>query len=531
MKSFQALMFSGFLAILLQTPVGSAEESNNSQFDQSSNIQNNANIEDAILDNGLDNATPTDDLNDLNENNENWLMEDNFDSQFEDNGDGNLSDDVNNEKPENDAVSTMDSPQEESVQEVPDKELLEAADLPVEDFQDPAPAATPFSEDEAPKVAKDLLPPNEFSGAPPIPATIRNLASGEGPEEYYVEPGDTLFDICDQLIDEPAYWPKLWALNPEIKNPHFIYPDMRLAFYSGDEETPPYLQVVAEDDVVPVDKGNLEEDELIEEPIISVSEMMDDDPVEVVGLRDIEVPGDILDGFILAGKIYEGDEVKLIVPGFLYANELDPEGTIIGGRNGGVSSREGDLVLVDNAGGVEPGSTYTVLRYNGLVTNTETDEDVGYRYSFVAHIKMENALEDDAVLGRVTQTRLGVSPGDVVVSYRSTNRVVASPESVGSLAGANANIVGFSYAGQVIGGSGQCAFIDQGSSDGISPGMFLQVYSTPGFFTSGMGDWPMPDSYRPVGFIKIIDTTDVGSVGYIVKTLSELRVGDRVGKG
>src|SRR5262249_54111051 len=116
--------------------------------------------------------------------------------------------------------------------------------------------------------AAPLPPPNDFSGAPPVPGTMRIMAEGEAPEEYLVQPGDTLFDICDQLLSEAGYWPKLWALNPEIKNPHFIFPNMRLRFYPGDDETPPYLQVVSEDDVIPIDKGDLDEAQLVAEKVV-----------------------------------------------------------------------------------------------------------------------------------------------------------------------------------------------------------------------------------------------------------------------
>lgn len=44
------------------------------------------------------------------------------------------------------------------------------------------------------------------------------------PEEYLVEEGDTLWDICDYYFDQPWAWPTVWALNPHITNPHWIYP-------------------------------------------------------------------------------------------------------------------------------------------------------------------------------------------------------------------------------------------------------------------------------------------------------------------
>ena len=46
----------------------------------------------------------------------------------------------------------------------------------------------------------------------------------EVPEEYFVEKGDTLWDICEYYFAEPRRWPTVWALNPHITNPHWIYP-------------------------------------------------------------------------------------------------------------------------------------------------------------------------------------------------------------------------------------------------------------------------------------------------------------------
>ncbi|MEE2756271.1 MAG: LysM peptidoglycan-binding domain-containing protein [Myxococcota bacterium] len=46
----------------------------------------------------------------------------------------------------------------------------------------------------------------------------------EIPTEYLVEKGDTLWDICDHYFSEPQRWPSIWALNPHVTNPHWIYP-------------------------------------------------------------------------------------------------------------------------------------------------------------------------------------------------------------------------------------------------------------------------------------------------------------------
>lgn len=46
----------------------------------------------------------------------------------------------------------------------------------------------------------------------------------DAPLRYVVEKGDTLWDIAEHFLRDPWYWPELWYANPEIDNPHLIYP-------------------------------------------------------------------------------------------------------------------------------------------------------------------------------------------------------------------------------------------------------------------------------------------------------------------
>ncbi len=41
---------------------------------------------------------------------------------------------------------------------------------------------------------------------------------------HIVSEGDTLWDISEGYFGNPWYWPELWSFNPEITNPHWIYP-------------------------------------------------------------------------------------------------------------------------------------------------------------------------------------------------------------------------------------------------------------------------------------------------------------------
>ena len=48
------------------------------------------------------------------------------------------------------------------------------------------------------------------------------------PDIHLVRRGDTLWDLCNRYYQNPWAWPKVWSYNPQVANPHWIYPGDQL---------------------------------------------------------------------------------------------------------------------------------------------------------------------------------------------------------------------------------------------------------------------------------------------------------------
>lgn len=111
----------------------------------------------------------------------------------------------------------------------------------------PAPAAAtsgaPGSAAPAPEDMTATEAAIAAGGAAPAPAATeggatRVMVNPGAPKHYVVKRGDTLWGIASMYLKDPWLWPEVWIINPQVPNPHLIYPGDTLALAYGADGRP-----------------------------------------------------------------------------------------------------------------------------------------------------------------------------------------------------------------------------------------------------------------------------------------------------
>ena len=373
--------------------------------------------------------------------------------------------------------------------------------------------------DGSPVSAEQIPLPNEFSGAPPVPGTLRSLAGGEAPVEYRIEAGDTLFDICDQLLGEPGYWPKLWSLNRTIKNPHFIYPDFVLQFFAGSDDEPPAIRIVGVDEL----EGQDVDENMVAESTDGLFKVEVESELELLNPEEIVVPTDIRELFNYQDAVNYRDNLIVQLPAIIVKDKLTELGKIVGSIEGSLSIQDNDLGYVEGSD-LEEGSTYSVVRYRDRVYYAGKFR--GYRYDFVSVAKVQRFTgESKTARAQITKSTGLTSNGDLLVEFKSRTRRL--PFGGETSSEASAKIVNLSNVGQTMGAIGDFAFLAFDIADGVSDNQVLKIFKNPKA-RARFSQASTRESYQ-IGTAQILDVNDEIATAYILNADQEVYLGDKVG--
>jgi LysM domain len=101
-------------------------------------------------------------------------------------------------------------------------------------------SAPPQDDMTATEAAIAGSPTNEVTSSVPSDAVVINPSA---PKSYTVKRGDTLWHVATIFLRDPWLWPEVWYINPQVANPHLIFPGDTLALAYGANGRPQIMLV------------------------------------------------------------------------------------------------------------------------------------------------------------------------------------------------------------------------------------------------------------------------------------------------
>lgn len=373
-------------------------------------------------------------------------------------------------------------------------------------------------------------------------------------EKYDVQKGDYLWKISKQLFGSGFYYSKIWALNPQITNPHEIEPGTVLAFDTGDADTFPQVQVgeFSDDSIERAKSGGAytssddqnrpswiqERKKLIDQGVyfqFASEETYDDLERLEKSQRNVEYekydppisdiaiaePADTYDssGFDKSNKIVFNYREGFFLNSFVTTNIVQDLGEIKATPREAVFIHKHDTIYVnfDKSAKVKPGDLFSVYSAGGEVKHPVSDRS-GFLYSTTAQIKAVRKIDDIWECLVVDQSGM-VQRKDRITVYTPKIGKIAKTFSRRNI---EAAIIG-SYRDSISGMSfGDVAYIDRGRADGVELGNIFDAYS---FVDRGTQRKITPSPTYKIGELTVINLTDNFATVLITASSNEIAVG------
>ena len=231
----------------------------------------------------------------------------------------------------------------------------------------------------------------EAAAAGRVPLGEVRLAA-DAPRSHTVVRGDTLWDISARFLDEPWLWPTVWGYNPQIANPHLIYPgDVVALGYDADGK--PYLRLDRDGRRVRV--GG--------EPRLGAA-----DDVTRLSPR---VRSESLDDAV---PMISGDTIRqfLVYPRVLDLDTIEKAPYVVGNLDERLIGASGNRIYA--RGDIRREQTrYGIYRRGDPLTDPATGELLGHEITHVAEARLLNVGDPSTLL--ITGNERETISGDILL--------------------------------------------------------------------------------------------------------------------
>lgn len=341
--------------------------------------------------------------------------------------------------------------------------------------------------------AASVPPATAAESATATPATAPVALNPRHPERYVVKRGDTLWDIAAMFLRDPWYWPEIWYANPQISNPHLIYPGdvLSLIYVNGR----PQLQLERGGAVSGTEKLS--------------PRIREEDLDEAIPTISLEAIGAFLD----RGAVLQKDEINK-APYVLAVRE----GHMIGAAGN-------DVYVRGTVAGV--GHGYNVVHVGSELVDPDDGEVLGYEGIYAGAGTIRQMSDPSTLL--LADSDREVLEGDRLIEQHQAYPAYFTPRAPAK--DVNGSIIavidGVSQIGQY-----QVIVINRGSRHGLEPGSVLRVWQSGDMvgdrFKNGITSRKVRLPDEPAGVSMVFRTYERVSYALIMEASSEIHVMDAV---
>lgn len=350
-------------------------------------------------------------------------------------------------------------------------------------------------------------------------STTRTLATGshvplaaDAPDRYTVKSGDTLWDIAKIFLREPWYWPEIWYLNPQVANPHRIYPGDVLALVNVDGQQRVTIQ----------ERAAGGPDREVNGGAARLSPHVRSTPIDQ---SITAISAETIQAF--AGR-----------PTILTASQVKSGPHLLAMRDRHVIGGAGVEVYAGGLQDAAPDSRYSIVHVDTPIRDPQSNKLLGYRGIYVGAANVIDAGSPTKLV--LTETAREALLGDKLLPESSDIPLDFIPHAPsGDVSGAIAAVSGVTVAGQY-----DVIAINRGTKNGLEAGHVLAIsergevirdkYSSGGVASdatsvgSGLGKRVrLPDERS--GIAMVFKAYDKMSYALIMEATHPIHVGDVIG--
>ncbi len=328
------------------------------------------------------------------------------------------------------------------------------------------------------------------------------------PDRYTVRRGDTLWGIAQLFLRDAWYWPEIWHVNPQVENPHLIYP--------GDVLTLVYVDGQPR---VTLERGTA----AVGGDATRLSPQVRSEPLPQAITT---VPYEVIAAFM--GR-----------PTLLDREQVESGPYLVAMRDGHMIGAAGNEIYARGIGSAAPESRYSVIHVGEPLRDPENRNILGYHGLYVGSGAVLQSGDPAKLV--LTDSLREALQGDKLFPEDANIGADFIPHApAAAISGSVIAVDDYSVVGQY-----QVVALNRGSRDGLEPGHVLAVHESGGTvkdiysrggqtagLKSGIGGFAknvrLPD--ERTGLIMVFKANDRMSYGLVMEAIRPIRTGDVIGQ-